>query len=152
MEGCFVRLVRVPEESADGGTATVERTHWITEATRQAIKELIAGEGPLDCHCQRCDFQSTRKRVLIHCAQHFCRYYCACQFGRSSRDSVYDHQLSKHRTVEHGGPKGLIYCVDRELYPAFCEAMGWQDPADFSTHQPTKTGQLPSVARTPSTL
>ena len=36
------------------------------------------------------------------------------------------------------------------MYPAFCEAMGWQDPAEFSTPQPTRTGHPLSVARTPS--
>ena len=55
-------------------------------------------------------------------------------------------------TEEHGGPEGLLYCVDRESYQAFCEAMGWQDPAEFGTPQPTGTGQPPPVARTPSPL
>ena len=80
--------------------------------------------------------------MRIHCTQHYCKHYCACQFCRSSRYTVYKHQLPKHMTEEHGGPEGLLYCVDRESYQAFCEAMGWQDPAEFGTPQPTRTGHV----------
>ena len=90
--------------------------------------------------------------MRIHCLQHFCKYLCQCQLIKSSRDAVYDHQVAKGRSEDHGGVERRIYCVDEATYPAFCEAMRWEDPPVFGEARPTRTGQPKKKTETaPST-
>ena len=58
-----------------------------------------------------------------------------------SRDAVYDHQVFKHGSKDHGGLSRRIYCVDGPSYPKFCAAMGWEDtPPVFGEPCPTRKG------------
>ena len=57
---------------------------------------------------------------------------------KASRDAIYDHQVAKYGENGHGGPTRQIYCVDGPSYPAFCSAMGWEDPPEFGEPRPTR--------------
>ena len=74
--------------------------------------------------------------------QHFCKYLCECMLIKSSRDAVYDHQVSKNRTEEHGGASKQIYSVDWSGYPAFCLAIAWENPPPFGEPRPNRRGRL----------
>ena len=145
IEECAVRLVRLadPEEEEMDGTGPLTQLSWITPETARAITDLIRGPTPDKCYCRDCYFRGTRKRVRIHCAQHFLRYYCECQFNRPSRDSVVDHQRAKNNSEQHGGQERRVYKVDEASYPTFCLAIGWQDPPAFAPAVPTKKGSPP---------
>ena len=84
----------------------------MTPATEAAVRDLMVGEDVTQQQCKDCGFRRTKKRVKIHCMQHFCKYLCECMLIKSSRDAVYDHQVSKNRTEEHGGASKQIYSVD----------------------------------------
>ena len=90
--------------------------------------------------CMYCGFRGTKKRVKIHCMQHYCKYLCECMLIKSNSDAVYDHQVSKNRTEEHEGASKRIYCVERSSYPAFCLTMAWKDPPPFGEPRPNRRG------------
>ena len=77
--------------------------------------------------------------------QHFCKYACQCVLIKTSRDAVYDHQVGKGGSEEHGGPRRRIYCIDEATYPEFCETLGWDDPPAFGETKPTRTGKQKST-------
>ena len=85
--------------------------------------------------------------MRIHCTQHFCRHFCECGLIKASRDAIYDHQVAKYGENGHGGPIRQIYCVDRLSYPAFCSAMGWEDPPEFGEPRPTRKGPAGQATR-----
>ena len=114
---------------------------WVTPATEVAVKELMTGEDVTQQQCVECGFRGTKKRVRIHCLQHFCKYLCQCQLIKTSRDAIYDHQVSKGRSEDHSGEERRIYCVDEASYPAFCEAMARDDPPGFGEARSTQTGR-----------
>ena len=155
MGRCTIQMIRVPEgeqQPPRDNIDPVDQLWWVTPATEAAVRSLITGEDVTQQKCADCGFRGTRKRVRIHCLQHFCKYLCQCQLIKSSRDSIYDHQVAKGRSEEHGGVEGRIYCVDEATYPAFCEAMGWEDPPAFGEARPNRTGQPKKKAEaTPST-
>ena len=124
-----------------------------TPATEVAVKELMIGEDVTKQQCADCGFRDTKKRVRIHCLQHFCKYLCQCELIKTSRDAIYDHQVSKGWSGDHGGAERRIYCVDEVSYPAFCEAMAWDNPPAFGEAKPTGTGRQKKVetATAPST-
>ena len=99
--------------------------------------------------CTDCSFRGTKKRVKIRCMQHYCKCMCECMLLKSSRDAIYDHQVSKGRAEEHGGADRWIYCVDRTSYPALCLAMAWEDPPPFGETRLNRRGRLdkPSAAQ-----
>ena len=101
----------------------------------------MIGEDVTSQQCADCEFRGTKKRVRIHCLQHFCKHVCQCGLIKTSRDGVYDHQVSKGKSDEHGGPGRRIYCVDEATYAEFCDAMTWEDPSAFEEAKSTRTGR-----------
>ena len=105
--------------------------------------------------CTDCGFKGTKKRVKIHCMHHYGKYMCECMLLKTSRDAIYDHQVSKGRREEHRGADRMIYCVDRASYPALCLAMAWEDPPPFGETRPNRRRRLdpqnaaPTQAPTP---
>lgn len=91
--------------------------------------------------CGECQFDTRNRRSLIkHVWQHFSRQYCSCGFNAVSRDMVLRHQRRyRLRTdaQQHGGDQGRIYKVDEVSYPAWCRAVGFQNPPLFRPCQPT---------------
>ena len=137
---CSVQMVRLAEEDERPTKEKPGQLSWVTVETERAIRKMIAGPDVTRQWCSECGFQGTRKRVRIHCAQHFCKHFCECTFMKVSRDAVYDHQISKHGSNDHGGLSRRIYCVDGPSYPDFCAAMGWEDPPVFGEPCPTRRG------------
>ena len=121
---CTVQLIRVPEETPQPRPKKVGQLWWVASATEVAIQNLKVGEDVTRQQCSEYGFRGTKTRVKIHCIQHFCKYLCECQLIKSSRDTIYDHQVSKNSMKDHGGADRRIYCVDKPSYPAFCLAMG----------------------------
>ena len=107
----------------------------------------MVGEDVTQQQCSECGFKGTKKRVKIHCIQHYCKYLCEYQLKKTSRDAIYDHQVSKKRTEDHGGADRRIYCVDEPSYPDFCLAMGWDDPRIL--RRPAPLGEATSAASAP---
>ena len=114
----------------------------MTAVIEAAVQNLMVEEDVTQQQCKDCGFQGTEKRVKIHCMQHFCKYLRECKLIKYSRHAVYDHQVSKNRTEEHGGVSKRIYCVDRPSYPAFCLAMDWEDPPPFGETRPNRRGRF----------
>ena len=141
MGGCTIQLVRVPRDEPARELDPKERLWWVTPATEVTAKQLMTGEDVTSQQCADCGFRGTKKRVRIHCLQHFCKYACQCGLLKTSRDAVYDHQVSKCGSEEHGGPQRRIYCIDEATYSEFCEALGWDDPPAFGETKPTRTGK-----------
>ena len=150
MGRCTIQLVRVPADEPVQQRDPVERLWWVEPATDLAVRELMKGPDVTNQWCADCGFRGTKKRVRIHSLQHFCKYACECGFIKTSRDAVYDHQISKRRSQQHGGPEGRVYCVDEASYASFCESMAWEDPPPFGEAKPTRTGQPKQKAETPT--
>ena len=128
MGSCTIQLVRVPRDEPAKDLDPKDRLWWVTPATEVTAKQLMTGEDVTSQQCADCGLRGTKKRVRIHCLQHFCKYTCQCGLLKTSRDAVYNHQVSKCGSEEHGGPRRRIYCIDEATYPEFCEALGWDDP------------------------
>ena len=79
MGSCTIQLVRVPEKEQSKVIEPTERLWWVTPATEVAIKDLIIGEDVTSQQCADYGFRGTKKRVRIHCLQHFCKYVCQCE-------------------------------------------------------------------------
>ena len=141
MGRCTIQLVGVPEEESPKEVDPVGQLWWVTPATKVAVRELMTGEDVTQQQCADCRFRGTKKRVRIHCLQHFCKYLCQCQLIKTSRDTIYDHQVSKGQSEDYGGVERRIYDVDEASYSAFCEAMAWDDPPAFGEAKPTRTGR-----------
>ena len=136
---CSIQKIRVPAEADQPVKEKPGQLWWVAPATEWAIKDMMEGPDVTRQRCSECSFQGTKKRVRIHCIQHFCKYFCDCQLMKASRDAIYDHQVSKHRSEDHGGISRRIYCVDEQNYPAYCAAMGWEDPQ--SSERPVPLGE-----------
>ena len=124
MGSCTIQLVRVPRDEPANNIDPKDRLWWVTPATEVTVKQLMIGEDVTSQQCADCGFRGTKKRVRVHCLQHFCKYACQCGLLKTSRDAVYNHQVSKCGSEEHGGPKRRIYCIDETTYPEFCETLG----------------------------
>ena len=120
---------------------------WTTPETDKAIINLMEGPDVTKQRCSECGFRGTRQRVRIHCTQHVCRHFCECGLMKALRDAIYDHQVAKYGENGHGGPTRQIYCVGRLSYPAFCLAMGWEDPPEFGEPRPTRKGPAGQATR-----
>ena len=94
----------------------------------------------LNSSAQTVDSVAPKKRVRIHCLQHFCKYICQCKLLRTSWDAIYNHQVSKGRSEEHGGVEKRIYFIYKASYATFCKAMVWDDPPAFEEARPNRTG------------
>ena len=145
MGGCTIQLVRVPATEPDSDLDDKDKLWWVTPATEVAVKHLMVGEDVTSQQCADCGFRGTKKRVRVHSLQHFCKYACQCGLLKSSRDAVYDHQVSKNGSEEHGGPKRRIYCIDEASYSDFCQMIGWDDPPAFGEAKPNRTGKQRST-------
>ena len=132
---CTVQMIRLVDNPSPRASK-VEQLWWVTPETEEKVKDLIEGDDITQQWCIDCGFKGTRKRVKIHCMQHHCKYLCECVLIKSSRDAIYDHQVSKGRAEEHGGAKRRIYCVDKASYPALCSVMAWEDPPLFGEARP----------------
>ena len=133
MGRCSVQRIRLIDEPTPPVIEKPGQLFWTTPETDQAVKDLMEEPDVTRQRCSECGFRGTKKRVHIHCTQHFCRHFCECGLMKASRDAIYDHQVSKYGEKGHGGPTRQIYCVDRLSYPAFCSAMGWEDPPPQSS-------------------
>ena len=145
MGRCTIQLVRVPEKEQSPVMDPTERLWWVTPATEVVVKELMIGEDVTSQQCADYGFRGTEKRVRIHCLQHFCKYVCQCGLIKTSRDAVYDHQVSKGKSDEHGGPGRRVYCVDEATYAEFCEDMTWDNPPAFKEAKQTRTGRQKQI-------
>ena len=120
----------------------VEQLWWVTPETEVAVTNLMESDDVTQQKCTDCGFRGTKKRVKMHCMQHYCKYLCECMLIESSCGAVYDHQVSKNQTEEHGGASKRIYCVDRASYPVFCLAMAWEDPPPFGEIHSNRKSRL----------
>ena len=125
---CSIQMIRLVDETVPPVVERPGQLYWTTPETDQAIRNLMEGPDVTRQRCSKCGFRGTKKRVPIHCIQHFCKHFCECKLMKAFRDAIYYHQVSKYGEEEHGGPTRRIYCVDGKSYPAFCSAMGWEDP------------------------
>ena len=147
MGRCSVQMIRLIDEPTPPVIEKPGQLFWTTPETDEAIKDLKKGPDVTKQRCSECGFRGTKKRVCIHGTQHFCRHFCECRFTKASRDAIYNHQVSKYGEKGHGGPTRQIYCVDRLSYPAFCSAMGWEDPPEFGEPRPTRKGPADQATR-----
>ena len=137
---CTVQMIRLVDNPPPPQANKVEQLWWVTPETEIKLKDLMEGDDVTQQRCTDCGFRGTKKRVKIHCMQHYCKYMCKCMLLKSSRDAIYDHQVSKSRTEEHGGADRRIYCVDRVSYPALCLAMNWEDHPPVGETRPNRRG------------
>lgn len=135
MGRCTIQLIRMSEESPREADR-VGQLWWFTPATEVAIRDLMLGEDVTQQQCRECGFRGMKMRVRIH----FCKYLCECTLTETSRDAIYDHQVSKGRSESHGGADRKIYCIDEASYPAFCKAMAWDDPPVFGETKSIRAG------------
>ena len=150
MGACTVQMICLVDDHPSPRPNRVEQWWWVTPETEDKVKNLMEGEDITHQRCTDCGFKGTRKRVKIHCMQHYCKYMCQCMLLKTSRDAIYDHQVSKGRTEEHGGADRIVYCVDRASYPALCLAMAWEDPPPFGETRPNRRGQVDPQSTTPA--
>ena len=137
---CTIQMIRLADDRLSPRPNKVEQWWWVTPETESKVKDLMEGEDIIHQRCTDCGFKGTKKCVKIHCMQHYCKYMCQCLLFKTSRDVIYDHQVSKGRTEEHGGADRRIYCVDRASYPALCLAMAREDPLPFGETRPNRRG------------
>ena len=147
MGRCSVQMIRLINEPTPPAIEKPGQLFWTTPETDEAIKDLMEGPDVTRQRCSECGFRGTKKRVRIHCTQHFCRHFCECGLMKASHDALYDHQVSKYGEKGHGGPTRQIYCVDWLSYPAFCSAMEWEDPPEFGEPRPTRKGPADQATR-----
>jgi hypothetical protein len=116
-------------------------TAWVSAETIEKVKKAV-GSDERGSFCTICSWRGSRKRTRVHTKQHFTVYMCTCGVAKVSRDSVYDHQISKLRRQEPGhGPKpGHIFEVDRETYTKFQQDHPNLGPAVFPELTPTQSG------------
>ena len=149
---CTVQMIRLVDNPPPPRASKVEQLWWVTPETEEKVKDLFEGDDITQQWCVDCGFKGTRKKVMIHCMQHHCKYLCECMLIKSSRDTIYDHQVSKGRAEEHGGAERRIYCVDKASYLALCPAMAWEDPPPFGEAHPNRRGRLNKASTTQDTL
>jgi hypothetical protein len=120
---------------------TKPRQTWVTPETMLMVKRTIQPRQGEFC-CTICNWRGAYRRVRVHVKQHFVRYACPCGLTRVSRDSVFDHQNSKHRGAEagHGQIPGEIFEVDEPTFPEFSARHDWAGPTTFPQMPPTTTG------------
>ena len=111
-------------EAAAANPAVLTKTHWTTQATKDALKPEVAFQQQpaptaLRTRCATCLYTGTRKRLLYHVRQHICQYYCPCRYASQARDSVW-----KHQQLEKIGCGALIYEVDADSYEEFVKKIG----------------------------
>ena len=106
-------MIRLAYDPTPPKPQKAEQLWWVTPETEAAVRNLMEGEDVTQQQCTDCGFRGTKKRVKIHCMQHYCKYLCECMLIKFSRDAVYDHQVSKNRTEEQGGASKRSYGVDR---------------------------------------
>ena len=139
---CTVQMIHLIDNPPLPRVNKVEQLWPVTPETEEKVKDLMEGDDVTQQRCTDCGFKGTKKRVKIHCMQHHCKYLCECMLLKSSRDAIYDHQVSKGRAEEHGGAERRIYCVDKASYPALCSAMALEDPPPVGEAHPNRRGRL----------
>ena len=105
---CTVQMIRLADDRPSTRPSKAEQWWWVTPETEDKVWDLMEGEDVTHQRCTDCGFKGTRKRVKIHRMQHYCKYMCQCMLLKTSRDAIYDHQVSKGRTEEHGEQTGLF--------------------------------------------
>lgn len=103
---------------------------WVSPDTNQKVERAVKEENG-SWSCTECGHHGSRRRIRIHVRQPFSMMLCPCQFQHSSRDSVYDHQVTNGRTIKHGGADGPVYVVDEAEYDRLIARMGWTNPPPF---------------------
>ena len=73
---CTVQMIRLSEDPPPPKPQKVEQLWRVTPATEAAVRDLMVGEDVTKQHCKDCGFRRMKKRVKIHCMQHFCKYLC----------------------------------------------------------------------------
>jgi hypothetical protein len=117
-------------------------TAWVTAETVEQIKKAL-GSDTRGYFCNICEWRGSRKRTRVHIKQHFTVYLCPCGLAKVSRDSIYDHQMSKTKLREggHGSNPGNIFEVDNESYVTFRSHHPTIGPQEFPRLPPTHSGR-----------
>jgi hypothetical protein len=115
--------------------AAKPRLWWHSRRTAKLLSRGIVGVRGDEC--RYCGLKNNQRRLRVHLKQHFLKNFCPCGYSRTSRDTVVDHQRRRGRVPSHGGSEGHIFEVDKASYPDFVKFMGWKEPPEFGSCQPT---------------
>jgi hypothetical protein len=113
---------------------------WVSAETMLQVKRALKQRGD-DAYCNLCQWTGTPRRTKVHIKQHYVLYLCLCGLHKTSRDAVYDHQVTKsrQRATGHGPVPGHIFEVDYDTYAEFRTQHSF-GPEVFPQLHPTQTG------------